>query len=187
MENLQITQWCAHFIRQQVHPGDICIDATMGNGNDTLLLSQLCGEQGHVLAFDIQSCALANTKERLHNADAPSNYSLLLTSHTHMADYADPESVSCIVFNFGYLPGGDHKMSTQKDTSILALEQALLLLKKGGLLSLCIYSGGDSGFSERDAILRWLKTLSPQKYLVIKSDYYNRPNHPPIPVLVVKI
>ena len=63
--NYQITQWCAHFISEHVKEGDLCIDATMGNGNDTLLLSCLCGEKGHVLAFDIQEIALANTRERL--------------------------------------------------------------------------------------------------------------------------
>ena len=56
MKNYQITQWCAAFIRQQVQEGDFCIDATMGNGNDTLLLSQLCGESGKVLAFDSAIC-----------------------------------------------------------------------------------------------------------------------------------
>lgn len=187
MENIKITQWCSHFICQQVRPGDLCIDATMGNGNDTLLLSHLCGPEGQVLSFDIQEAALINTKERLLHADAPSNYTLILDSHTNMEKYASPGSVSCIVFNFGYLPGGDHEKATQKDTSLKALAQSLSLLKKGGLLSLCIYSGGDSGFEERDAVLSWLKALPSRQYLVIKSDYYNRPNHPPIPVLVIKL
>ena len=95
-------------------------------------------------------------------------------------------SVSCIVFNFGYLPGGDHALATRADSSLQALTSSLSLLKKGGILMLCIYSGGDSGFQERDALLTWLKELDPRKYLVIKTDYYNRPNNPPIPVLVVK-
>ena len=63
MDSCQITQWCTRFIREQVKPGDLCIDATMGNGNDTLLLSTLCKENGQVLAFDIQEMALANTKK----------------------------------------------------------------------------------------------------------------------------
>ena len=78
-------------------------------------------------------------------------------------------------------------MATKSDSSIAALTQGLSLLKKGGLISLCIYSGGDSGFEERDAVLTWLATLDPHKYLVIRSDYYNRPNHPPIPVLIIKL
>ena len=183
MKNYQITQWCAAFIRQQVQEGDFCIDATMGNGNDTLLLSQLCGESGKVLAFDIQEQALTATQKRLNAGHVPENYRLLLESHANMAEYATPDSVSCIVFNFGYLPGGDHSLATRGKTSIQALTQALTLLKKGGMISLCIYSGGDSGFEERDQILDWLKNLDPHQYLVIKSEYYNRPNNPPIPVL----
>ena len=54
MNNYQITAWCSGFIRNQVQEGDLCIDATMGNGNDTLLLSRLCGSTGKVFAFDIQ-------------------------------------------------------------------------------------------------------------------------------------
>ena len=186
MKNYQITQWCANFIQQQVQEGDFCIDATMGNGNDTLLLAQLCGNSGKVLAFDIQEQALQTTRNKLAAKQAPENYTLLLESHTNMADYADPDTVSCIVFNFGYLPGGDHALATKGETSIIALTQALSLLKKGGMISLCIYSGGDSGFEQRDQILAWLKKLDSHKYLVIKSDYYNRPNNPPIPVLIIK-
>ena len=187
MKNYQITQWCSRFIEEQVKEGDICIDATMGNGNDTLLLSRLAGPDGQVLAFDIQEQALQAARQKLLRENAPANYTLFLESHTHMADHVKPDSVSCIVFNFGYLPGGDHSLATRSETSIQALEQSLTLLKKGGLLSLCIYSGGDSGFEERDALLTWLKKLDSHNYLVIRSDYYNRPNNPPIPVLVIRI
>lgn len=177
MNNYQITAWCSGFIRNQVQDGDLCIDATMGNGNDTLLLSRLCGSTGKVLAFDIQEQALNATRERLDTANAPDNYTLLLESHANLAQYAEPGSVNCIVFNFGYLPGGNHALATRGETSVQALSQALILLKKGGMISLCIYSGGDSGFEERDQILAWLKQLDSHKYLVIKSEYYNRPNH----------
>lgn len=187
MKNYQITNWCAHFIEDHVKEGDFCIDATMGNGNDTLLLSGLCGKKGRVLAFDIQEMALVNTKARLTKENAPLNYRLIQDSHANLTQYAEEETADCIVFNFGYLPGGDHSLATKADTSIQAMEKALTLLKKGGILSLCIYSGGDSGFEERDAILNWLSNLDFHKYLVIKSDYFNRPNHPPIPVLVVKL
>ena len=186
MKNYQITQWCANFIRQQVQEGDLCIDATMGHGNDTLLLSQLSGTSGKVYAFDVQKPALEATQAKLTAENAPENYTLLLESHANMSEYVSPDSVSCIVFNFGYLPGGDHTLATKAETSIQALTTALSLLKKGGMISLCIYSGGDSGFEEREQILIWLKGLDPHRYLVIKSDYYNRPNNPPIPVLVIK-
>ncbi len=187
MRNFKITEWCSHFIKEQVMPGDLCIDATMGNGNDTLLLSRLCGETGRVLAFDIQEMALFNTKQKLIEQNAPENYRLILDSHANMEAYAKEGTVSCIVFNLGYLPGGNHEMATRKESSIQALFAGLTLLKKGGMISLCIYSGGDSGFDELEGVLAWLKELDPRKYLVIKSNYYNRPNHPPVPVLIIKM
>lgn len=183
----RITDWCRHFIRLHVQPGDLCIDATMGKGNDTLLLSELAGPSGQVLAFDIQPEALAFTRSLLSQSACPSNYRLILDSHANMRAYAAPDSVSCIVFNFGYLPGGDHTKATLPDTSVAAIQQGLSLLRPDGLMSLCIYSGGDSGFLERDRILEHVRNLDPRRYLVIRADYYNRPNHPPIPVLIRKL
>lgn len=78
-------------------------------------------------------------------------------------------------------------MATKGETSIAAMEAGLALLKAGGIMSLCIYSGGDSGFEEKDAVLAWLRTLDSKRFLVIVSEYYNRPNHPPIPAFVVKL
>lgn len=187
MKRYQITEWCAHFMRDHVEKGDICIDATAGKGNDTALLCELVGETGKVIAFDIQEDAVKATKERLETLGYADCAEVLLKSHTEMGQYADENSVSCIVFNFGYLPGGDHSLATKKETSIAAIETGLTLLKKEGLMSLCIYSGGDSGFEERDALLSYLKTLDTKKYLVIASEYYNRPNNPPMPVLIIKL
>lgn len=187
MKNYQITEWCHHFIRNHVQEGDICIDATAGNGNDTQLLCELVGDAGKVVAFDIQKQAVSNTKNRLAEAGLSERAEVLLESHTSMGQFAKEGTVSCIVFNFGYLPGGDHNLATRKDTSIEAIHEGLRLLKKGGMMSLCIYSGGDSGFEERDAILEELKKLDGKKYLVIKSEYYNRPNNPPMPVMIVKL
>ena len=187
MKNYQITEWCHHFIKEHVKPGDICIDATAGNGNDTKLLCELVGESGKVFAFDIQEEAIANTKDRLRQADLIQRAKVLLDSHVNMKDYVAEDSVACIVFNFGYLPGGNHDLATKAETSIQAIHQGLGLLKQGGMMSLCIYSGGDSGFEERDGILEELKQLDTKRYLVILSSYYNRPSNPPIPVMIIKL
>jgi len=190
MRAYQVTSWCHHFIREQVKEGDICIDATTGNGHDTELLCVLVGESGKVYGFDIQAKALENTRQRLEATGLSGRAKLFLKGHEQMAEVIDPSEqgkVSCVVFNFGYLPGGDHQLATKGETSMMAMESALSLLKKDGLMSLCIYSGGDSGFEERDEILAWLKRLDSKKYLVIVSEYYNRKNHPPIPVLVYKV
>lgn len=187
MKNYQITSWVQHFIKDHVQPGDFCIDATMGNGNDTALLSRLVGKSGKVLAFDIQEQALEHTREKLESEACPDNYQLYLVSHEQMAEYAEPESVSCITFNLGYLPGGDHEKATKSDSSVRAIEAGFTLLKKKGLMTVCIYSGGDTGFEEKETVLSYLKALDSKKYLVIVSEYVNRPNHPPIPVLVIKL
>lgn len=186
MNNYQITNWCHEMVKKHIETGSLCIDATMGNGNDTEFLCHQVGAQGKVLAFDIQQMALDNTKERLEKSLEYKNYELYLESHEKMGEYADKDSVSCIMFNLGYLPTGDHSLATKGESSIRAMEAGLQLLKKKGVMSICIYSGGDSGFEERDAVLAWLKTLDSKKYLVLLTQYYNRPNNPPIPVLVVK-
>lgn len=181
----QITSWCRRMIRDHVQPGALCIDATMGNGKDTEYLCTLAGESGHVLAFDVQEAALVHTRKRLEALDF-CNYELIFDTHSHMERYAAPESIDCIVFNLGYLPGGDHRIATKAETTLLAMAQGLKLLKAGGLMSVCIYSGGDSGFEEKDAVLSWLKALDPRQFLVLVTEYYNRPNHPPIPAMVIK-
>ena len=103
-----------------------------------------------------------------------------------MDRYAQEESADGIFFNFGYLPGGDHALATRPDTSVEAIEIGLKLLKKGGVMALCIYSGGDTGYEEKEKILEYLKSLDEKRYLVILSSFYNRKKDPPLPVFVVK-
>ena len=127
MKNYQITSWVHHFMEDHVQKGEICIDATMGNGNDTALLSKLVGESGKVIAFDVQQLALDHTKERMEKEGCPDNYQLVLESHEYMGNYAEKDSVSCIAFNLGYLPGGDHAKATRAESSIRAIETGLEL------------------------------------------------------------
>lgn len=201
MKNYQITEWYRHFIEEHVEEGDLCIDATAGNGHDTLFLCMLAGGKGKVAAFDIQKQAIEATRKRLEDAGVQNRASLFCIGHEKMEECLknDEEwkermlskdgygTISCIVFNFGYLPGGSHELATKPSTSVEAIEQGLGMLKKNGLMSLCIYSGGDSGFEERDVLLKYLKGLDSRKYLVIMSSYYNRPNNPPIPVLIIRL
>lgn len=181
---ISIVDWTHQFLMQYVKEGDICIDATVGNGGDMLFLARLVREQGSVTGFDIQQIALDHTREKLEQHGV--NGTLYLDSHANMAEYFEPESVAAIVFNLGYLPGGDHKLATKGDSTIQAIEAGLSLLKKGGVISLCIYSGGDSGFEEKEAVLAYLKELDHRKYLVITNEFYNKPNHPPMPVFIIK-
>jgi hypothetical protein len=144
------------------------------------------GESGTVISFDIQPEALASTRMLLEERGFWGRTQLLLESHSEMARFAQPESVSCISFNLGWLPGGDHSVFTRAATSIPAIEAGLSLLRKGGVMSLCIYYGRDCGFDERDAVLAYLQTIDSHRFTVIVSSFANRPNNPPIWTFVMR-
>lgn len=172
------------FLSRKVPEGGFCIDATAGRGNDTVFLCSLVGEKGRVLAFDIQEEAVDSTKALL--AERGLSAQVILDSHSNMAQYAQPGTVDAIVFNFGYLPKGDHRIFTHADTSIAAIEAGMTLLKPGGVMSLCIYYGGDSGFEEKDALLAYLSTIDSRAFTVLVTEFKNRPNNPPIPAFILK-
>ena len=180
MEKIQTTLLARNFIKDGISKGAFVIDATVGRGFDTEYLCELVGDTGEVLGFDIQEEAIQSTKERLEERGLKQRARLVLDSHANMAQYAEPDSVDGIMFNFGYLPKGDHTISTNPKTSIQAIEAGLSLLKQGGVMSLCIYHGKDTGIEERDVILEYLQHISHKKYTVIVTELYNRPNNPPI-------
>lgn len=186
MKQSQITYWCHEVIRSQAPGEGFYIDATMGNGCDTLFLCELAGEKGRVLAFDIQEAALQKTAELLREHGVEDRAKLVRDGHERMDSYAGEESADVICFNFGYLPGGDHAIATKADTSVAAVEKGLRILKSGGMMSLCIYSGGDTGFEEKERLLDFLKELPAREYTVIMNQYYNRGNNPPVPVFIFK-
>lgn len=172
-------------LQLSIKEGAFCIDATAGKGHDTVFLANLAGYAGKVLAMDIQPQALEAAAALVHKQGLQ-QVEFVLDGHEHMAQYAEAGTVDCIVFNLGYLPGGDHAIATKADTTIAALEQGLELLKPLGIISLAIYHGGDTGFAERDAVLQWLKQLDHKQYTVLVTDFYNRPNYPPLAVQIIK-
>ncbi|MBA4697872.1 MAG: methyltransferase domain-containing protein [Ruminococcus sp.] len=182
----QITEYCHRFLEMYIEPGDICVDATAGNGNDTEFLCRITGESGQVYAFDIQFQAIECTRERMKKLGFEPRVRLIQDGHEKMGEYVK-ESVSAIVFNFGYLPGGDHRISTRPASSLEAIQEGMKLLKIDGVMSLCIYSGQDSGYEEKVAILSYLKELDSKRWLVIVNSFHNRKNDPPIPVFIIRL
>ena len=172
------------FLRRQVAPGAFCIDATAGKGRDTALLCRLTGEQGRVLAFDIQADAVRQTRALL--AEQGLHAAVIQDSHANMARYASPGTVDCIVFNFGRLPGGDPKIFTTAETSLPAIDAGLALLRPGGVMALALYYGKENGYGERDAVLAHLRALDDRAYTVLACDWLNRKNDPPLPIFIWK-
>ena len=143
----------------KVHAGDLAIDATVGNGHDLLFLAQQVGAQGQVVGFDVQAAALQKARARIAEAGLADKVSLRLCGHEHMvaalpADW--PGQVAAVMFNLGYLPGSDRSLVTRAETTVLALSQALFVLRAGGLISLLAYRGHPGGAAEVAAVDAWL-------------------------------
>ncbi len=172
------------FLTRTVKPGSVCVDATAGKGRDTALLCRLTGEQGRVLAFDIQADAVRQTRALL--AEQGLHAEVIQDSHANMARYASPGTVDCIVFNFGRLPGGDPNIFTTAETSLPAIDAGLALLRPGGVMALALYYGKENGYGERDAVLAHLRALDDRAYTVLACDWLNRKNDPPLPIFIWK-
>lgn len=135
--------------------GDLAIDATAGNGHDTVFLASKVGESGRVLAFDIQPEAIASARARVGAAGFGGRVSFFEASHATMGRHAEASSVAAILFNLGYLPGGDRGVITTRDETLAALDLAVGLLRPGGILSVVCYPGHPGGDAESEAVIAW--------------------------------
>ena len=162
----------ADILERAVLPGDAVVDATMGNGHDTLFLCQLVGENGRVYAFDVQQQAVESTQKRLEEAGVLSRAVLFCLGHEHMAEKVEGP-VAAAVFNLGWLPGGDHSVTTHWETTQKAVESALSLLKPLGVLVICAYPGHQEGDRERAALTAFLSALPPQRFNVLHQKFLN--------------
>lgn len=162
----------ADALRQAIRPGDTVVDATLGNGHDTCMLAELVGESGRVIGFDIQPDAVARTAEALAAKGLLPRCSLHAVGHQHMGAYV-AAPVQAVVFNLGWLPGGDKHITTLWETTQEALTAALNLLDRGGVCTVCVYPGHAEGDRERHALAEWLSALKPQAFNVLHSRFLN--------------
>lgn len=174
------------YAKAVVQEGDCVVDATMGNGNDTVFLADLVGCKGKVYGFDIQHEAVLNTRKRLEKYGLLERCVLIKDGHENMSKYIN-EPVKLVMFNLGYRPGGDHNISTSGETTMQAIHAALKKLAVHGLILVVIYHGGDSGFSERDYLLAKLPELDSKSCAVMLMNYLNLPNYPPMLVCIEKL
>lgn len=172
-------------IRQFIGSGDHVIDATCGNGHDTLLLAELVETTGRVWAFDIQQQALDQTAYRLTNAGCIGNVELIHAGHETIAEHC-PGPVKAVIFNLGYLPGGDRSVVTLPDTTLAGLEQALEILAPGGIVAITIYPGHEGGAREQSALEARLRQLAPHSFHVWRMGQMNVPVDAPYFILIQK-
>nr|WP_199170384.1 class I SAM-dependent methyltransferase [Sporosarcina sp. P26b] len=172
-------------ISERVQPGDTVVDATAGNGNDTVFLAGLVGDEGQVLAFDIQQQALDVTEQKL--GELASRTTLVHDSHANVCKYVQSE-ISGAMFNLGYLPySEDLSIVTTPSSTIAALESLLSLLKKSGIITITVYDGHEGGKEERDALLDYVSTLYQGDVHAIRYELLNQRRNPPFLLALEKM
>jgi len=157
-----LTKLAQQTVAKVLQPGARAIDATMGNGHDTLFMARLVAPHGQVIAFDIQPNAIANTRAKLLASQLNAVAELHLCGHEHLLAHVPAGwagTCAAVMFNLGYLPGGDKTLITRADTTVSALQQALTLPAAGGLISLMLYRGHAGASPETDAVHHWLEVL----------------------------
>lgn len=174
-----------HLLSESVKIGGTAVDATAGRGNDTLFLARLVGPEGRVFSFDTQEKALHSTRMLLENAGMAERVSLVKAGHEDMDRYVSGP-VDTVVFNLGYLPGGDHSFITRPESTVRALKSALGLLRPGGRVGLVIYTGHPGGMDECEAVENTAACLDGALFSVIKITVLNRAAIAPVVIVIEK-
>ncbi len=169
--------------KNHLKPGDVAIDATCGNGNDTLYLSQLLLEdpQSAIIGFDIQTVALQNTEALLKkhlSEDQIRRVLLHRKCHGEIGEIPFPSPPRLIVYNLGYLPGSDKKTVTQTNTTLKSVQSALELLPLDGALSITCYPGHEEGEKEEKELLAFVEKLPSHEWFVCYHKWVNRLRSP---------
>ncbi|WP_066637541.1 tRNA (mnm(5)s(2)U34)-methyltransferase [Desulfolucanica intricata] len=173
------------FIREVLYDGSVAVDATVGNGGDTLFLAGAVGDSGLVYGFDIQEKAIEITSKKLSQCQLLKRVEFFNIGHENMLSFIK-SPVDAIMFNLGYLPGGDHGIITRAETTVDALSQGLELLSPGGRLSIAVYTGHAGAQEEYTAVEKYVSNLENKMYNVIKLNFINRKSPPPFLILIEK-
>lgn len=175
------TELALHLCSAYIGENDIAVDCTCGNGHDTLWLAKRCQK---VYSFDIQKAAIESTTDLLAQNNIE-NVFLIEDSHEKIKAYVQ-ESPAAIVFNLGFLPGGDKAITTKRESSLVALREALDILAVGGVLSITMYPGHEEGKLEQEQVLQWAKNLSSKEYHCVFANMLNQSDRAPQVLWITK-
>lgn len=158
---MRLTEKVHQILKGHLKPGDYAIDATAGNGHDTLFLAEQVGASGQVIAIDLQACAIESTRQRLTASKVDDRVVLYEGDHASQLESlveGRSHQIAAVVFNLGYLPGSDRIVQTQPDNTRRALNAAIRLLATGGWLCVIAYRGHPGGTEEARAVEDWMRT-----------------------------
>jgi predicted methyltransferase len=173
---MHFTVEAQNFAKPYLTAGNIAVDATCGNGFDTLFLAELVGSTGMVYGVDIQSRAIETVKAKLLAAGTLQQCRLAVGSHSQLNTIIGPEhagSVSVVMFNLGYLPLGDKSIVTKPETTLAGLDQAFEILRPGGFLSVLAYPGHPGGLEESQCVADWITKHTYQLQILRFQDPKN--------------
>lgn len=170
-------------LKEKIDKNSIVVDATAGNGNDTLFLTKTSAKK--IFAFDIQKKAIENTKKLLTDNNIKSNYELILDSHINFDNYIKDE-ITAVIFNLGYLPKGDHNITTMAETSLATVIKFLNQLQQKGIIVIVVYWGHDEGKKEKDILLQELSKINQKDAEVLIYQFVNQKNNAPFVIAIEK-
>ena len=162
MQRISLLETAHNVVQAHLSPGGFAVDATIGNGHDTLFLAQTVGETGHVFGFDIQTPALDVTYRRLQQHGVQQRVTLYHASHADMLDNIPQHThgqIHALMFNLGYLPGADKSLITQTASTLQALQASLSLLAASGIITVLAYPGHTGGDKESETLTAWCAEL----------------------------
>lgn len=185
---MKSAQQFSHYLLETcIKKGDLVVDATAGNGHDSVFLASLIGQHGQLYSFDIQKQAIEQTRLKLSTLSTSPNIHLIHDSHEHIVKYIDlSRPISAVIFNLGYLPGGDKQLITKGSSTITAIQQLEPLIKPKGRIVLVCYTGHHGGKEEFDQILSYIKQLPQKEWDVLHYQFLNQKNSPPICLCIEK-
>src|SRR5699024_462449 len=184
-----ILQFAHQLLKNTIQEGDTIIDATCGNGHDTVFLSKLAGKSGHVFGFDIQTEAITHTAKRLQEQSPHKNTILIQDSHSNFLHHIPVDKLTRLggaIFNLGYLPGGDKQLITKSDSTITAIEGIMTHLQPKGIIVLVIYHGHKGGKEEMQAIMKYARLLDQKQFAALYYGYINQKHNPPFILAIEK-
>lgn len=152
---MRLTELAHRLLAEALGPGGRAVDATAGNGHDTLFLARRAGPTGRVLALDIQPAAVATTRARLDAAGHGPACEVREADHARLAEWLPADfrgATDAVVLNLGYLPGSDHALVTRPEGTVAALRAGLAALRPGGRLVVVAYTGHPGGEAEAEAV-----------------------------------
>jgi len=168
---LKVVEYSHMMIQRYADKEGIAVDMTLGNGNDTLLLTQYFKQ---VYAFDIQEQAIQVSSLLLQDK---TNYQLILDDHINIDKYVKKD-ISLAIYNLGYLPKADETIVTNATSTIQSLKKVLSLLKRKGLVIIVVYHGHDVKKEEALALSEFISQLEGVCYHISKYEILNHKDAP---------